>query len=308
MRLGILILILIATVFGSTYWYAFFDTQCRAPIAYRIGSVDPKFNTTKEELIRIAAKAEGVWEGQLGEELFIYDEQADFPINLVFDERQAQADKEAELREDLQAKEGMSESVSKQYENLIAEFRKLKKEYESRVVSYESKLAAYNNTVTEWNAKGGAPPEVIAELETKEATLKKEQKDLNTRAEKLNKLTTQLNSIGARGNSLITDYNEIVEEYNKEFSESHEFTQGDYTHRDINIYQFNSEDELTIVLAHEFGHALSLDHVENEESIMYHHMKAQRLGKGISPEDRAEYTRVCADKNLLRDMLKMIPF
>lgn len=306
MRLGFLLLILLATLFGSGYWYSFFDTTCKTPIHYHIGGVDSRFNTSKEEFVRIVKNAETIWEAPLGEDLFVYDEKSTFPINLVFDERQKNAELAEELRQDLDQKEGMSESVATQYEKLIGEFRALKKKYESRVVSYESKLAIYNNEVTEWNNKGGAPQEVIVKLEETQSELTQEQGELESLAVTLNQLVSKLNAIGAKGNSLITDYNTIVNDYNDHFAEAKEFTQGDYTGEAINIYQYDAEDELTIVLAHEFGHALSLDHVLNARSVMYYFMDEQQVGKGLSAEDIAEFNRVCSQKGGFTQVLAFI--
>ncbi len=306
MRIGILFLVLTTTLFGSGYWYRAIDPVCRTPVYYRIGNVDSRFGTDVETLKVLAQKAERVWEDPLSQDLFIYDANAELPINLIFDERQEQSDREQELKEDLEAKEGMSESVARQYEALISEFRTLKKEYENSVLAYEKKLDSYNDVVTRWNSDGGAPPDVIEDLKSEEAALSKEQASLESRAQKLNSLTTKLNAIGAQGNSLIKNYNEVVQEYNEQFAEVHEFTQGDYTRDAIDIYQFNSEEELVIVLAHEFGHALSLDHVENEESFMYRLMQAQDLDEGITTEDRMEFERVCADKNIFASIGTMM--
>jgi hypothetical protein len=296
MRTGLLILVLIATLFGSGYWYQVFEGACRIPIQYRIGNVDARFGTSNEELLRIAKNSEQIWEKETGKDLFVYDANASFLVNLVFDDRQKNAQIEEELRVDLQAKEGMSESVAKQYEALIKEFRDFKKGYESEVIAYETKLKTYNDTVTDWNTKGGAPASVVSDLERTQQRLTVEQTKLEEKAKTLNQLVVKLNAIGARGNSLITDYNSIVHTYNDRFSEASEFTQGEYTGKEINIYQFDSEKDLEIVFAHEFGHALSLSHVTNEQSIMYPHMGKQVHDGGVSVEDIVEYNRVC-DQN-----------
>lgn len=306
MRLGLLLLVLLATLFGSGYWYSLFEVACKTPIHYRIGSVDARFGTSPAELIRVSKNAEKIWETSLGKDLFVYDEESTFPINLVFDERQKNAEIADELRQDLEQKEGMSESVASQYERLISDFRALKKTYESRIVSYEAKLSAYNSEVIEWNDKGGAPGEVITKLEVTKSEIAKEQAELESLSEKLNQLVVKLNAIGAKGNSLITDYNTIVNDYNNRFAEAQEFTQGDYTGEAINIYQYDADDELTIVLAHEFGHALSLDHVQNAHSIMYYFMDEQQVGKGLSTEDIAEFNRVCSQKGGVARMLSFV--
>jgi hypothetical protein len=298
MRLGLLLLILIATIFGSGYWYSLFDTTCKVPIHYRVGTIDPKFGTNREDVIRIAKNAEMIWETPLSKDLFIYDESSSLPINFVFDERQQNTVIAEELKEDLAQKEGMSESVAKQYETLIGNFRTLKKKYESEVVSYEGKLETYNTEVEAWNKKGGAPENVIAKLTETQELLAEKQVEIESLGKKLNEIVAQLNAIGAKGNSLITDYNTTVNDYNNRFAEAHEFTQGDYMGTAINIYQFNAEDELTVVLAHEFGHALSLDHVPEAHSIMYYFMDKQQVGTGLSSEDIAEFNRICEDKSI----------
>ncbi len=299
MRLSILLLVLVATLFGGGFWSQYIDTTCRTPVYYHVGTVDERFGASKEEIQRIAGNAAALWEDALHTDLFVYsDTEEGVPINLIFDERQEESEREAELRADLEAKEGMSESVASQYETLIAKFRTLKKEYESRVVAYEATLQKYNAEVTKWNNDGGAPEEIAKELQQKSSALSKEQDALQKLAGELNAIAENLNTIGARGNALITDYNSIVEKYNDAFSDAREFAQGDYADKVINIYQYDSEEELTIVLAHEFGHALSLGHVEGEESIMYYLMGKQTSAAGIQTSDIAEYTNVCREKSI----------
>ena len=307
MRLGFLLLILIATLFGSGFWYSIIDTTCDVPVHYRIGDIDSRFGTTEEEVKRIAENATALWEHELNTELFVYDEsEASLPINFIFDDRQEESEREAEARRDLEAKEGMTESVGAQYEKLITQFRTLKKEYEARVVTYETSLKQYNTEVTRWNEKGGAPEHIIDDLRDNETKLVSEQAELEILGEKLNSIVSDLNRIGARGNELVTDYNTIVEKYNAEFTEAREFAQGDHTGDAINIYQFDSEEELTIVLAHEFGHALSLGHVEGESSLMFHLMEAQTTKEGIRDEDIKEYRRVCVEESSLTRFLRAL--
>ncbi len=76
---------------------------------------------------------------------------------------------------------------------------------------------------------------------------------------------------------MVSRHNINVLTYNTRFGEAKEFNQGDYRGNEINIYQFSEIDELKLVLAHELGHALELDHVEKPESIMYYLMDKQNL-------------------------------
>lgn len=306
MRIGILSLALGAALCGGLFWYGHMDVSCDAPIRYRIGVIDPRFGLTEAEAAEIVHTAEAVWETPLSAELFIYDEDADLPINFVFDERQERSNDEQKLREALENKEGMSESVAEQYDALVEEFEELKEQYESRAAAYDADLKKYNKEVSEWNDRGGAPQDVRDELSRRAEELKEEQKELETFAKRLNSIIDEINRIGARGNSLIADYNTTVAAYNDQFAHTDEFAQGDYTGDAINIYEFETKEELTIVVAHELGHALSLDHTEGEDSIMYREMGEQSLKKGITTEDRAEYARLCTDRGAITSIMRWI--
>ncbi len=306
MRSGFFIVLMAVIMFGGSYWYFVAEAVCPVPMEYRIGAIDSRFNISQEEVQNAVSTAESMWEDASGRNLFSYADDGKLTINFVFDERQEYANEEEQLRDTLENKESMSEGVRAQYETLFAKYGDLKKSYEARTATYERNLNAYNAEVAEWNEKGGAPQDVFERLKTTEKTLAKEQTQLNAVAADLNSLVQKMNAISAKGNSLITDYNEVVNEYNNRFTEGHEFTQGDYETKTINIYQYDSRDELEIVLAHELGHALSLDHVEGETSVMYHLMGAQTKDIGVTDTDLAEFVRVCGDGDSLIDIIRSI--
>ncbi len=296
-RSGFSILLLVAVIFGSGYWYFEVSAVCKVPIAYRVGSIDPRFAITLAEARASISVAESLWEDATGRNLFTYDETAAFSIDFIFDERQEYADAEEHLRGELDSREERSDSVKFQYELLLEKYDDLRSDYEERSDGYEDSLEAYNREVARWNDAGGAPPDIFENLEGKQEELAFEQKELNTISYGLNQLVREMNTIGEEGNLLIGDYNEIVEEYNTRFNEDREFTQGDYEGDRINIYQFDSKEELQVVLAHELGHALSLQHVEGKESVMYQFMGAQTIEEGITVYDEAEFERVCGESS-----------
>lgn len=75
-----------------------------------------------------------------------------------------------------------------------------------------------------------------------------------------------------------------------------EFDKGDYHSRsgELNIYQFDDDRDLLLVLAHEFGHALDMDHVLDDQAIM---SDVLYQNAGIQPaltaDDIREFKRVC---------------
>jgi hypothetical protein len=286
-------LLFIAVLFGVGYWYVAVGASCRTPIVYHIGSVDPRFNMSTEAFQGAVEAAATLWEEQVGRDLFEYHASDGIPVHLVFDDRQKTANEEAELRDTLESTEGMNDTVRAQYEKLLTTYGAMKRAYEVRVSTYGRELEAYNTEVTSWNEKGGAPQDVYATLEATRVQLAQESQALSTLTEELNALVRKMNTLATQGNTLISDYNEVVERYNDRFGEGGEFTQGDYQGERINIYQFDTHDELVIVLAHELGHALALEHVEGEESIMYHLMEKQTLGKGVTDTDVAALSERC---------------
>ncbi len=296
MRSGFLMMLMVSVIFGGGYWYYVAEAICDLPVSYRIGAIDPRFNIGEEYVRNRASVAESMWENATERNIFTYDPSGDVTINFVFDDRQATANEEEELRGVLETKEGVSETVRDQYDRLLGEYTTLKKSYEKRTSTYESNLAAYNTEVAKWNEKGGAPKDVFEELKQTGERLAREQRTLNELATSLNKLVGQMNALGAKGTTLINDYNEVVNEYNDKFTEGSEFAQGEYKADVITIYEFTSDEELEIVLAHEFGHALALGHVEGESSIMYHLMEAQNKESGVTEEDIAEFNRLCGSE------------
>ena len=82
-------------------------------------------------------------------------------------------------------------------------------------------------------------------------------------------MAEDLNQLIKSRNNAADDYNKVAKSYNQKYGHGLEFNQGEYTQGNINIYQFDSPNSLRMVLAHELGHALELEHLDNPEAIMY---------------------------------------
>ncbi len=286
-------LLVLSLVIAGGYWYRFAESKCNLPVAYDIGDVDERFDISTNEIRAALTDAESLWEDATGHNLFTYTEGATFKVNFVFDDRQATAIKEETVREELNTKEATSAHIRSEYERLASEYKKLKESYEARVAAYEKALAAHNAEVESWNKKGGAPESVFKDLTTTKVALQKEHTSLNAMTSDLNRLVSSINKLGDVGNQTVEDYNDDVTWYNSMFGGEREFTQGEYQGSHINIYQFDDGSELRRVLAHEFGHALSLGHVEGDASVMHYLLEGKTADAKLSGEDLAEFNRVC---------------
>lgn len=266
---------------------------CQVPFSYRIGTIDEDFGITHDKAELAVEGAEAMWEELVGAELFVYDDEADFTVNFVFDTRQQLTNDEHELREILNEKEHVSDAIRDEHNLLVSEYEVQKARYDARRIAYETDLAAYNEEVEEWNEEGGAPEEEFERLNREQDALSRENRALGDEARELNVLVARINALGEAGAVAVEDYNEDVAEYNNRFNHEYEFTQGDYQGDRINIYQFDSERELRTVLAHELGHALTLQHVDDPKSVMYYLMDVEEHQGDLTTYDLGEYQRAC---------------
>lgn len=289
----------IATIlFGGGYFYYIAEAVCPTPFTYRIGEIDEGFDITPDEAkVAVTAAAE-VWEEATKKNLFAYDADSDFTINFIFDERQAFAKAEDTFKEKLDAAENINDAIGDTYATLVSQYSDLKSSYTKRIEEYERRLNTYNETVAKYNDEGGAPKDVYDDLENEKKALDKERNILNTTSTQLNILVDEINNIGEKGNSLVQTYNEGVYTYNEKFGESHEFTQGDYQRDRINIYTYENQRELELVLAHELGHSLSLNHVTGSSSVMFYLIGEQLPGLTLSEADLGEFNKVCGSMSV----------
>ena len=291
---------------AGTYWYKVTEYECPAPLHYRLGQINESFNISPEEAKVHLLEAEKVWESAVQRELFIYDENADFTVDFVYDERQKKADSELTDRETLDAQRAKSDELQATVTTLKAEYQKLSDAYEARVKKYEARLSTHNALVNQYNDKGGAPADVFAELEKERKALDKEMKEINTTATKLQTLANKINQVGDEGNKLVESYNQEVSDYNKKYGIGEEFTQGDFSQDHIHVYKFSNNVELQAVLAHEFGHALGLGHVDVESSLMYYLLDEGNPAAVLSATDLEEYYNICGQSESFAQQIRRI--
>ena len=299
MSKSIINILIITLVFGGSYFWYEARAVCSIPLTYRLDAVAKDFGLTEAEALSVISEAESLWENATGLNLFTQADDAKLAINFIFDERQQFTNAEEALSDQLEQAREVSKEVEEQYAKLVGEYNDLNQIYETRKANYEHSLNSYNQEVERWNQEGGAPQEIYDELNQKKDLLDNEQLELNDVREKLKILVTEINKLTERANEIVNKYNQGVNTYNHTFSEGAEFTQGDYQGDKINIYQFKTREELILVLAHEFGHALGIDHVENAKSIMYMQMGEQSVSTGLTAEDLADFRLVCGDGSTL---------
>lgn len=256
-----------------------FYSPCDDPLGYRIGTVDERFGLTHDELADDIEQANALWSDEWGKKLFVYDPKAKLSINMLYDKRQ---------------------SLNQEIENLQTKLDQNKTavnfeilDFETRSQAFKEKVAEFNKKVDYWNEKGGAPKEEYDGLTKTQSDLKKESEELSVTAKRLNQSTSIFNS-------QVSELNETVNSFNSELATRPE--EGLYRPYDnsIEIYLTNSQNELVHTLAHEMGHALSMEHVLASSSIMY---KSTNDLIELSDDDISQLKFVCRERSTLEGLL-----
>lgn len=307
MRFSYFLALSLAISIAGVQWYQTTKYICPVPISYRLGEIDGSFSITDAEAKAAIATAADLWESRAQQDLFVYDAAADFEINFVFDDRQATANAQTTDQQRLDTIAEQNNSVRSQIAALQTAYEQRQAAFSTEKTAYETQLQKYNERVQQVNDRGGAAPAQYAELEEEQRALASLSDDLRVEAASLNKLASQLNEVSAEGNRLIETYNGEVRDYNAQYGQQHEFTQGDYRGGEINIYKFSAESELVAVLAHEFGHALGIEHVEEPGSLMYYLLDDELdLSPSLSDSDLQAYTEVCSTDDITSRVRRVI--
>ncbi len=256
------VLIVVLAVSGSALYSKYQDTRpCVYPVTYSIGVVDPRFEISNATLLKNTNRAVEIWNKAAGRTVLVYDPAADLKINLVYDSREANAKLGNEI-----ARQQSS------LDNARAALDAVQEEFTVRQTAYNEKVSAIN-------ARGGAT--------------RSEASSLDRERESLNALADSINKEVANYNKSIAALNAVVKEYNQTAGRT--FEQGQYIQDSagarINIFHFVDTTQLERVLAHEFGHAIGLDHNDDPKSIMF----AKNESGNLIPtqSDLAALTAVC---------------
>ncbi|KKU03382.1 MAG: Matrixin superfamily protein [Candidatus Amesbacteria bacterium GW2011_GWB1_47_26] len=266
----VFVLLLASVLVASRYIYIY---PCAQPILYKIGSVDPKFGVKEDQLLKDLKSAENIWEKPTAKNIFDYDPQGPLTVNFVYDTRQA-------LKTDIGQQE---KNLTSQNQSLDTQI----KNYETQIAQFKKKNEDLNAEIAKWNSQGGAPPDVYDQLLIR-------QKDLQQEADRLNQLAKSLNQKTGNYNAGILKINNTIQTFNQKLSVKPEEGIYDSGTNSIDIFFITDKNELVHTLAHEFGHARGLGHLDDPQAIMYPQTSTTITA---TPGDVTSLENVCARRS-----------
>lgn len=270
---------------------------CSRTISYRLGDFSDQFGISREEFLGALQEAEKVWEEPIGKNLFVYDAQGDLVVNLIYDNRQEITNTLKDLDNSLDRSRASYEIIKANYQQQVADYEQIKAQFEQAVQIYEVKRGVYEKQVSLLNKRGGADEMQYARLEQdrKElnqivASLRNQQDRLQEQGQEVNALAMDLNARAIELNLAVDTYNTVGGSVGEEFDEG--LYRVDETGKAIDVFQFDNRQQLIRLLAHEFGHALGIDHVEDPDAIMYRLNQSTDLN--LASSDLEALTNACS--------------
>ncbi|QKF81734.1 matrixin family metalloprotease [Halarcobacter ebronensis] len=263
-----------------------------------IGNIDPYYEhkITKEQLKDIILEIKKSFKEQLNKDIFDYSTNGK-PINLVYIPTSKIENLITRNQEQLQRKENLAKRLSEQLASSQKRINSLKDEFKDKKAQMDKKIEIYNSYVNEQNKKKKLSKEeyqtIKEEIDKRKKVLNEHLKVYKNDKKELRKEINFYNANVIKYNRIVLDYNRLsrdIERLNRTNKKVRGQTFGEkktikkisfkdgktreietnttVSMNKIEIYGFESLNELKAVLAHEIAHLVGIPHVDSKGSLM----------------------------------------
>lgn len=240
------------------------DTRLR----YQIAEVDPRFGMSKEQAIQLSKEAIQIWHDGTQKQLFVYDDQAQLKIKLIYDARQENYNAFKKTQQELDQEHSSNQRISGNLDVSKSSLEQMQQSLRQEQIQLRAEADYLNQQRMSWSRIENERGENRQRIEAQYQTLKEKAQQLQRNIAYYNQMNAQYNQQVGQHNSSIERYNWNVMQAKNRFP-PREFHKGVFMGDQIQIYQFDTEDDLRLTLAHELGHALGLGHHADPEALMY---------------------------------------
>lgn len=248
------------------------DTRLR----YQIAEVDPRFGLSKNEVIQLSQEAIQIWHEGTHQPLFVYDDQALLKIHLIYDDRQAEYNAFKKTQQQLNRENNNNQRISNNLDLSKSNLDQMQRSLRQQHIQLQADAQSLQQQNMSWSRIENAHGENRQHIENQYQQLKEKARRLESDIAYYNQLNHNLNQQVNEHNSNIDHYNKGIMQAKNRFP-PHEFHKGVFMGNQIQIYQFDAQDDLRLTLAHELGHALGLGHHADPEALMYPVLGEQNL-------------------------------
>ena len=255
-----------------------FDTRLR----YRIAEVDPRFKLSPEQVKSISLQATQIWQDGTGQDYFVYDDNAKLSIHLIYDERQFESEQRRAHIRQLEANQKLWLNKKRQLDQIEQQMLHNKQFLQHKQQQLDQQIQHYHQEMRQYNTAQHADY-----FQQQQRALQHNIQALQQEIHQYNQKIVQLNQQIDQLNSLDQQLDNSVQQFKQRF-QPHLFHKGLFNGKQIMVYEFASEADLRLTLAHELGHALGLQHTNDPHALMYPMLQQQNVNNfRLSAADKA---------------------
>lgn len=320
--LGILLLVLAMVLVaqrlswdrGSLSWrpfgqprHTFAHVPCGIPIHLALDEVDPRFGFQRATVLQALKEAVGLWQASGDAEMFLWsDHPRTMAISLEFDQRQYNVNQQRSLRGGIDRDRSQLQSHEVTLRQWGERIEAARREQDRQSEAFARRARAHQSDVAAWNSATSQ-----SQTEQRRQALERESLAVRTLQAGVNRGLAELNADIAAYNRRAREQQQQAEQYRgrvaqyNTLSSPEPIESGRYSYdpeqgRRIAVFRAGDYNDLVWIFAHELGHALGLDHLNQPGAVMnelLHDGDGVQRGPArpvaLSPADRDAVHALC---------------